>query len=145
MLRGTVLPYCLFVHEPQQNTVFDAHVVLPLLWKLGDLFLSSRGLTGTSLFCKASHIQEHDLAWPVLAGRETGMDIELDDIPVHSLVPEPLRETASVDDFMARLPEFDGDLADELAAADAAGECLRFVGACPGLEPRPDLLGKIYI
>ena len=57
------------------------------------------------------------------------MDVELADIPVHSLVPEPLREVASVDDFMARLPEFDGDIAGQLADAEAAGECLRFVGA----------------
>ena len=63
--------------------------------------------------------------------RETGMDVELADVPVHSLVPEPLRDVASVDDFMARLPEFDGDIAEQLAAAEAAGECLRFVGACP--------------
>ena len=58
------------------------------------------------------------------------MDVELADVPVHSLVPEPLRDVASVDDFMARLPEFDGDIADQLAAAEAAGECLRFVGVC---------------
>lgn len=57
------------------------------------------------------------------------MDVELADVPVHSLVPEPLRDVASVDDFMARLPEFDGDIAEQLAAAEAAGECLRFVGA----------------
>lgn len=57
------------------------------------------------------------------------MDVELDDIPVHSLVPEALRGVASVDEFMARLPDFDGELAEQLAAADAAGECLRFVGA----------------
>ena len=58
------------------------------------------------------------------------MDVELDDIPVHSLVPEALRDVASVDEFMARLPDFDGELAEQLATADAAGECLRFVGAC---------------
>lgn len=63
--------------------------------------------------------------------RETGMDVELADVPVCSLVPEPLRGAASVDDFMARLPEFDGDIAEQLAAAEAAGECLRFVGAPP--------------
>ncbi|KAK9826886.1 hypothetical protein WJX81_004474 [Elliptochloris bilobata] len=63
-----------------------------------------------------------------ILARETGMDVELADIPVHSLVPEPLRDVASADEFMARLPEFDGDLAEQLAAAEAAGECLRFVG-----------------
>ena len=63
------------------------------------------------------------------------MDLELEDVPVHSLVPEPLRGLASPDDFLARLPEFDGDLAQQLAAAEAAGECLRFVGA-PRCKPR---------
>ena len=72
----------------------------------------------------------------VLRVRETGMDVELADIPVHSLVPEPLRDVASVDDFMARLPEFDGGIAEQLAKAEAAGECLRFVGASP-CEMRP--------
>ena len=56
------------------------------------------------------------------------MDIELDDVPVDSLVPEPLREISSVSDFMQRLPEFDGDMAKQLEDAEAADECLRFVG-----------------
>ena len=79
-----------------------------------------------SALCSSVLISKH----AVPCGRETGMDVELADVPVHSLVPEPLRDVASVDNFMARLPEFDGDIAEQLAAAEAAGECLRFVGAC---------------
>ncbi len=60
--------------------------------------------------------------------RETGMMTELSSVPVHSLVPEPLQSIASADEFMARLPEFDGLMAQQLDEATAAGDCLRFVG-----------------
>jgi len=62
--------------------------------------------------------------------RETGMLVELADVPVHSLVPEPLRSIQSADEFMRLLPEYDADMAAQLEEAHAAGECLRFVGAC---------------
>ena len=52
----------------------------------------------------------------------------LSDVPVHSLVPEPLRSIASADEFMAALPEYDGEMAQQLDEATAAGDCLRFVG-----------------
>lgn len=61
--------------------------------------------------------------------REAGLALELEDVPVQSLVPEPLREVESVDEYLARLPEFDGDMEAALREAEAAGECLRFVGA----------------
>jgi aspartokinase/homoserine dehydrogenase 1 len=57
------------------------------------------------------------------------MMVELEDVPVHSLVPEPLRDIASAADFMAALPQHDADMAARLDAAAAAGQCLRFVGA----------------
>ncbi len=57
------------------------------------------------------------------------MALELEDVPVHSLVPEPLRGCATADEYLARLPEHDGDMAAQLAEASAAGECLRYVGA----------------
>ena len=57
------------------------------------------------------------------------MEVELDEIPVHSLVPAALRDLASADEFMARLPQHDGEMAALLQDAEAAGECLRFVGA----------------
>jgi hypothetical protein len=57
------------------------------------------------------------------------MMVELADVPVQSLVPEPLRTVATADEFMAALPQYDGDMAAQLEEAQAAGECLRFVGA----------------
>ena len=56
------------------------------------------------------------------------MEIELGDVPVDSLVPEPLRDVESVSEFMEQLPKYDGDMAAQLEEAEAAGECLRFVG-----------------
>ena len=66
--------------------------------------------------------------------REIGIDIEMGEIPVRSLVPEAL----SGDDidsatFLARLAEFDageGSIAAEVVAAREAGEIVRFVGVC---------------
>ncbi|CAK0785763.1 hypothetical protein CVIRNUC_008974 [Coccomyxa viridis] len=63
-----------------------------------------------------------------ILARETGMMAELSDVPVHSLVPEPLRSIASADEFMAALPQYDGEMAQQLDEATAAGDCLRFVG-----------------
>eukprot|EP00884_Botryococcus_braunii_P021858 jgi/Botrbrau1/8356/Bobra.0046s0017.1 len=66
-----------------------------------------------------------------ILGREAGLNLELENVPVESLVPEPLRAVASVAEFMERLPQFDGDLAARMEAADAAGSCLRFVAQRP--------------
>ena len=60
--------------------------------------------------------------------RECGLNIELDDVPVRSLVPEPLRSCKTADEFMQRLPEFDSDMTKLQQEAEAAGECLRYVG-----------------
>ncbi len=76
--------------------------------------------------------QTHELAsWKPsapLTCRECGLNIELDDIPVHSLVPEALRDSPSADAFMGDLPQYDGDMSAALEEAAAAGEVLRYVG-----------------
>ena len=63
-----------------------------------------------------------------ILARECGLDIELESVPVQSLVPEPLQSVDSADEYMRRLPEFDGEMKKLLDDADKAGECLRFVG-----------------
>lgn len=70
----------------------------------------------------------------VILSRECGMMVELEDVHVESLVPEPLRQTSSVEEFMERLAEFDDEMGQKLADAEAAGECLRYVGTvdCEG-------------
>ncbi|XP_076919618.1 bifunctional aspartokinase/homoserine dehydrogenase, chloroplastic-like [Bidens hawaiensis] len=64
----------------------------------------------------------------IILARECGLHLELSDIPVQSLVPDPLKETASVKDFMQQLPSFDSDIATKRKAAEEAGEVLRYVG-----------------
>lgn len=60
--------------------------------------------------------------------RECGLAAELEAVPVQSLVPEPLRGIESADEFLRQLPEHDGAIQNLLEEAEAAGECLRFVG-----------------
>ncbi|KAI3427035.1 hypothetical protein D9Q98_006976 [Chlorella vulgaris] len=62
------------------------------------------------------------LAW------ECGMHAELADVPVRSLVPKPQQLLKSGAEYMERLPEFDGEMAALAEGAEAAGECLRYVG-----------------
>jgi aspartokinase/homoserine dehydrogenase 1 len=62
-----------------------------------------------------------------ILARECGLELELADVPVHSLVPGALAEV-SVEEYLARLPEFDAEMAALAAEAEAAGEVLRYVG-----------------
>ncbi|GJP81058.1 hypothetical protein CLOP_g11238 [Closterium sp. NIES-67] len=64
----------------------------------------------------------------VILGRECGLRLELDQVPVQSLVPEALQHVASVDEFMQRLPEFDHEMEAKRKAAEEKGEVLRYVG-----------------
>ena len=54
--------------------------------------------------------------------------LELDDVAVQSLVPEPLQTVESPAAFMKALPKYDSDMDALLQAAEAEDECLRFVG-----------------
>ncbi len=62
----------------------------------------------------------------VILAREAGLDLELGDIEVESLVPTALAQ-ASVDEFLARLPDFDAPMAERVQRARAAGQVLRYV------------------
>ena len=48
--------------------------------------------------------------------------VEMENIPVESLVPEPLRALKGGDEYMARLPEFDAAMETRLKEAEASGE-----------------------
>jgi len=67
--------------------------------------------------------------------RELGLNIELDDVPVESLVPEKLRDwqpadgVAVGDAFIEEIKAYDDEMSKILEEAEAAGEVLRFVGA----------------
>lgn len=64
----------------------------------------------------------------IILARESGLKLELSDISVRSLVPEPLRESSSVDEFMRQLPNYNENLTKERNDAETAGEVLRYVG-----------------
>lgn len=63
-----------------------------------------------------------------ILARECGVDVELEDVSVQSLVPEALRGCSTADEYMTRLPEFDSEMNAQLKEAEDAGDCLRFVG-----------------
>ncbi|HEX3847903.1 MAG TPA: bifunctional aspartate kinase/homoserine dehydrogenase I [Steroidobacteraceae bacterium] len=63
----------------------------------------------------------------IILGREMGLTLEMSDVKVQGLVPKAL-ESCSVEEFMARLPEFDAEMAATLEEARSAGQVLRYVG-----------------
>jgi aspartokinase/homoserine dehydrogenase 1 len=63
----------------------------------------------------------------IILAREIGLTLEMADVQVEGLVPKPL-EKCSVDEFMARLPEFDATMATMLKVAREKNEVLRYVG-----------------
>lgn len=65
-----------------------------------------------------------------ILARECGLDAIEDAAAVEkrSLVPAELKDVASIDEFMARLPDFDDAISEEARAADAEGKVLRCVG-----------------
>jgi aspartokinase/homoserine dehydrogenase 1 len=62
-----------------------------------------------------------------ILGREMGLDLELTDVKIESLVPPGL-EKGSSDDFMRELPRHDARMKDRLEGARARGKVLRYVG-----------------
>ncbi|MCG9771323.1 bifunctional aspartate kinase/homoserine dehydrogenase I [Pseudoalteromonas piscicida] len=65
----------------------------------------------------------------LIIARESGLPLELSDIEVESVLPEGFAEGASVDEFMAQLPQLDDAFAARIAAAKAQGQVLRYVGS----------------
>jgi len=64
----------------------------------------------------------------IILGREMGLDLELSDVRVESLVPPGL-ESGPIDDFMSQLPRFDVAMRDRLDSARARGKVLRYVAS----------------
>ncbi|WVZ22530.1 hypothetical protein V8G54_001074 [Vigna mungo] len=64
----------------------------------------------------------------IILARESGLKLELSNIPVESLVPEPLQVCASAQEFMQELPKFDQVFTKKQEDAENAGEVLRYVG-----------------
>jgi hypothetical protein len=55
--------------------------------------------------------------------------LELADIPVQNLVPEPLRRESTVEEFLEELPDYDTEIEHLRQEAEAAGEvtCLAHI------------------
>ncbi|MCF7862036.1 bifunctional aspartate kinase/homoserine dehydrogenase I [Candidatus Woesearchaeota archaeon] len=69
-----------------------------------------------------------DVARKVLIlGRETGMNLELEDIEVENLVPEKCRGSGSVDDFFNMLESMDAEFEDKRKKAENEGKVLRYI------------------
>ncbi|MEZ4393827.1 MAG: bifunctional aspartate kinase/homoserine dehydrogenase I [Polyangiales bacterium] len=64
----------------------------------------------------------------VILAREMGVEIELADVQIESLVPDCAKGAASAAEFLDRLADDDARMAERLAAAKAKGEALRYVG-----------------
>ncbi len=63
----------------------------------------------------------------IILGREMGLELELADVKVESLVPAGL-EGGSIDEFMSRLPRHDATMRERFEAARGRGKVLRYVG-----------------
>src|SRR6202030_1858670 len=59
----------------------------------------------------------------IILGREMGLTLEMADVQVEGLVPQAL-EKCSVEEFMARLPEFDGVIETMLGDARSKNQVL---------------------
>ena len=62
----------------------------------------------------------------IILGREMGLDLEMSDVKVESLVPPGL-EHGSIEDFMTKLPRHDAGMKQRLDDAKARGKVLRYV------------------
>jgi bifunctional aspartokinase / homoserine dehydrogenase 1 len=63
----------------------------------------------------------------IILGREMGLKLEMKDVQVESLIPPGLDKGTS-DDFLAKLPQFDGAMKQRFDAAAARGKVLRYMG-----------------
>jgi aspartokinase/homoserine dehydrogenase 1 len=62
----------------------------------------------------------------IILGREMGLELELGDVQVESLVPPGLTQ-CSIEEYLERLPEFDAAMHSRYQKARAEGQVLRYV------------------
>ncbi|KAK1370254.1 Bifunctional aspartokinase/homoserine dehydrogenase I [Heracleum sosnowskyi] len=79
----------------------------------------------------------------IILARESGLKLELSDIPVQSLVPEPPRGIASAEEFLQHLPQFDLD--DQTTRrCRKCREVLRYVGVVDAINQKGGVELKRY-
>ena len=66
----------------------------------------------------------------IILGREMGLKLEMKDVKVESLIPAGL-EKGSIDDFLERLPKYDGEMKKRFDEAARAARCCATSAASP--------------
>ncbi|MGI5308554.1 bifunctional aspartate kinase/homoserine dehydrogenase I [Rheinheimera sp. WS51] len=64
----------------------------------------------------------------LILAREAGLELELSDVKVESVLPEGFAQDKDIAGFLAELPLLDKEFAKRVAAAKAQGKVLRYVG-----------------
>jgi len=65
----------------------------------------------------------------LIMARESGMELELCDIEIESVLPPNFDATGTIDVFLANLPSLDANLKVRAESAKEAGKVLRYVGS----------------
>jgi len=64
----------------------------------------------------------------LIMARESGMQLELSDINIESVLPEEFDDSGDISDFMANLSKLDAQVGERSAEAKAQGKVLRYIG-----------------
>ena len=65
----------------------------------------------------------------LVLARETGLNMELEDISVQAVVPDVLATISSTEEFLEKLPDFDKEFQDTIDDARQGGKVLRYVAS----------------
>ena len=64
----------------------------------------------------------------LIMARESGMQLELSDINIESVLPDDFDDSGDVNEFMSNLAKLDREVSDRCDAAKAEGKVLRYIG-----------------
>ncbi|MEY8250745.1 MAG: bifunctional aspartate kinase/homoserine dehydrogenase I, partial [Colwellia sp.] len=64
----------------------------------------------------------------LIMAREAGMQLEISDINIESVLPSDFDDSGDVNEFMRNLSKLDSDVSARCAAAKAEGKVLRYIG-----------------